>query len=75
MSAGNIAARPSSLPAILRRRESATEAMIRQIDEKLARLGAARRERANALKRIRCDLARSISAEPVTPECHEHRKI
>jgi hypothetical protein len=59
------------LPA-LRRRESATEAMIRQIDEKLARLGSARCARAAALNRIRCELVRALRAEPATPDYHEH---
>ena len=31
---------------VLRQRESATEAMLRQVDAKLARLGSARRDRA-----------------------------
>lgn len=55
----------------LRQRESATEAMIRQIDEKLARLGSARRERAAALKRIRCELVRAHEAEQPAPDFNE----
>ena len=57
--------------ALLRRRESATATMIRQIDEKLTRLGSARRDRAAALHRIRCELARA-TAEPAAPEKYEH---
>jgi hypothetical protein len=57
---------------LLRRRESATEAMIRQIDEKLSRLGSARRDRATALKRIRCELVRALQAEPAAPALDEH---
>lgn len=60
-------------PAVLRQRESATEAMIRQIDGKLARLSSARRDRAGALNRIRCELARALPAEQVAPENHERR--
>jgi hypothetical protein len=55
----------------LRGRETATEAMIRQIDGKLARLGSARRDRANALKKIRCELARSFVAGQVASDRHE----
>jgi hypothetical protein len=58
----------------LRRRESATAAMIRQIDEKLARLGSARCDRAAALNRIRCELVRARRAEPAAPEGHEQRR-
>ena len=54
----------------LRRRESATEAMIRQIDEKLARLGSARRDRAAALKNIRCELVRALQAEQAASDHH-----
>ena len=61
---------PSQLASLLHR-ESATEAMIRQIDEKLSRLGSARRERANALKVIRCELARAQRGEPDAPEQDE----
>lgn len=57
--------------AVLRRRESATATMIREIDDKLSRLGSARRDRAAALKRIRCELARALIAEPAAPESHE----
>lgn len=57
--------------AALLRRESVTAAMIRQIDEKLNRLGSARRERANALKAIRCELARAQEAGPLAPEIYE----
>ena len=49
--------------AALLRRESATEAMIRQIDEKLLRLDSARRNRMAALKRIRCELAQAHEAK------------
>jgi|GEM_PF-2663352 predicted HTH domain antitoxin len=55
----------------LRRREAATAAAVQAIDEKLARLTLARRVRAVALNRIRCELAREN--EPVAPDCHEHR--
>jgi hypothetical protein len=58
--------------AVLRRRESATGAMIRQIDEKLARLNAARCDRAEALKRIRYELVRALKAEPVAAALDEH---
>ena len=54
----------------LRRRESANEAMIRQIDDKLSRLNAARAERVAALNRIRCELARALNAEQVATERH-----
>ena len=62
---------PTGSIAALRRRESATEAMIRRIDEKLARLGSARRDRAAALNRIRCELVRAQEAAPVTSALHE----
>ena len=58
----------------LRRRESATEAMIFQIDDKLARLGSARRDRANALRNIRCELVRALEAEQVAPESRDQRR-
>jgi len=64
------ATRPDRL-VILRRRESATAAMIRQIDDKLARLGSTRRDRAAALNRIRCELARDLTAEPAAPDRDE----
>jgi hypothetical protein len=57
----------------LRRRETATQAMIRQIDEKVARLGSARRARQHALEKIRCELVRAAEAEPAAPELHESR--
>jgi hypothetical protein len=57
---------------LLRRRESATEAMIRQIDEKLSRLGSARRDRATALKRIRCELVRAAKAEQAAPDSNDN---
>jgi len=69
-------ASPTTLPppvAILRRRESATAAMLRQIDDKIARLGSARLVRLAALNRIRCELVRAIKAEPVAPDHHESR--
>jgi septal ring factor EnvC (AmiA/AmiB activator) len=56
---------------LFRRRESATEKMIRQIDEKISRLGAARRDRAAALQKIRSELARALTAGPAAPDCHE----
>jgi hypothetical protein len=57
--------------AILRRRETATEAMIHQIDEKLLRLDSARRDRAEALQKIRSELVRALKAEPAAADCHE----
>ena len=57
--------------APLRRRESTTEAMIRQIDEKLLRLNTARAERAVALNNIRCELARALLAEQAASERNE----
>ena len=48
--------------------------MLRQLDAKLARLGSARRDRAAALNRIRCELARALTAEPAAPESHEQRR-
>ncbi len=71
-----MSASPTSLPppvATLRRRESATAAMIRQIDDKIARLGNARRNRADALRNIRCELARAQSAEPAAPDHYAAR--
>jgi hypothetical protein len=59
--------------APLKRRISNTEAMIRQIDDKISRLSSARSERIAALNRIRCELARALSAEQVATDCHEHR--
>ena len=59
--------RPGRL-AVLHQRESATETMLRQVDEKLARLGSARRDRAAALNRIRCELTRALAAESAAPE-------
>ncbi len=56
----------------LRFRVSATEAMIRQIDDKLTRLNSARTERVAALNRIRCELARALSAEQDAAERHAH---
>lgn len=56
----------------LRRRVSATEAMIRQIDDKLTRLNSARTERVAALNRIRCELARALSAEQDAADRHAH---
>jgi hypothetical protein len=55
----------------LRRRESATAAMIRDIDDKLSRLNSARKERAAALNRIRCELVRAHNAEQVASARHE----
>jgi len=73
MSASPATVLPPDRPAVLRQREFATEAMIRQIDEKLTRLGTARRDRAAALNRIRCELARALIAGPAAPESHEQR--
>jgi hypothetical protein len=47
--------------------------MIRQIDDKLSRLNSARIERVAALNRIRCELARALSAEQAASDRHEHR--
>lgn len=58
----------------LRHRVSATEAMIQQIDDKLTRLNSARIERVAALNRIRCELARALSAEQAAAERHEYAK-
>ncbi len=59
--------------APLRRRISATEAMIRQIDDKLTRLNSARTQRVAALNRIRCELAHASSAEQAATARHEPR--
>jgi hypothetical protein len=59
---------------VLRRRESATVAMIRQIDEKLSRLGSARHDRAAALNRIRCELVRAAKAEQAAPARHDNAR-
>lgn len=45
--------------------------MLRQIDAKIARLCSARRDRAAALNRIRCDLAQAQKAEPAAPDNDE----
>ena len=66
---GSTAARVTSL----RGRESATADMIHQIDGKIARLSAARRARAEALARIRCELAGAHMARPAAPDDHEQR--
>ena len=55
----------------LRRRESATESMLRQIDDKLARLDSARNERANALNRIRHELVFALKGEQAVPASDE----
>ena len=52
----------------LRGREKTTEAMIRQIDGKIARLDAARASRILALNNIRRELVRSLQTEPVAPD-------
>ena len=52
----------------LRGRETATEAMIRQIDDKIARLDEARASRILALNNIRRELVRSLQTEPVAPD-------
>lgn len=70
MSTANASALGRLVP--LRHRESATEAMIRQIDDKLSRLNSARTDRVAALNRIRCELARALSAEQVASDRHEH---
>lgn len=57
--------------AALRQRETATEAMIRQIDEKVSRLGSARRERIAALERIRAELVRASTPAPAVAERYE----
>ena len=68
-----VAARTTDVIALLRQRESANAAMLRQIDAKISRLCSARRDRAAALDRIRCELARAMKAEPVASESHESR--
>ena len=73
MSTSNTAGAASALP--LRRRESATQAMIWQIDDKLARLNSARIERVAALNRIRCELAHTFRAEQVAAVAHEYAAI
>ena len=55
----------------LRRRESATEAMLRQIDDKLSRLDSARTERANALNRIRHELVLALKGGQAVPVSDE----
>jgi hypothetical protein len=70
MSSSLAIARQPGRIALLRQRESATEAMIRHIDEKLARLGSARRDRLLALNRIRCEIARALLGEPAAPDYH-----
>ena len=62
---------PSRL-LLARRRETATEKMIRSIDEKIVRLSSARRDRAVALQKIRCELARATMAGQVALDVHEH---
>jgi len=52
----------------LRRRASATEAMIRQIDDKITRLDAARAERILALNNIRRELVLSLPTAPDAPD-------
>lgn len=66
---------PSGSEAIghLRRRESATEAMLRQIDDKLSRLDSARTERANALNRIRHELVLALKGKQAVPVSNERR--
>lgn len=66
-----VTSQPDRITA-LRRRASATETMIAAIDDKIARLALAKRVRATALNRVRCELAREN--EPVTPEHHEPTK-
>lgn len=56
----------------LRAREQATVAMLRQIDDKIARLRAARAERLAALQRIRSALARAAQAGPVATDHRVH---
>ena len=73
MSTSNTAGGALILP--FRLRESATQAMIWQIDDKLARLNSARIERVAALNRIRCELARALRAEQAASDSHEHRAL
>lgn len=70
MNTGNASSAPSP-GDFLRRRESATVAMIRDIDAKMARLGSAKTDRIAALKRIRAALVRAKKPAPVGPESHE----
>lgn len=58
---------PTSIGKPLKKRASATKAMILQIDAKIRRLGAARRDRVKALKRIRRELVRALRAEQAAP--------
>jgi len=60
---------------LLRRRESAIQAMIRRIDDKLSRLNSARIERVAALNRTRCELARALRAEQAATVAHEYPAI
>ena len=55
----------------LRHRESATVAMLRQIDDKLCRLDSARTERANALNRIRHELVLAMNGGQAVPVSNE----
>jgi hypothetical protein len=52
----------------LQRRETATAKMVRDIDDKIARLDAARRDRLAALQRVRAALVRAQQREQVGSE-------
>ena len=73
MSTSNTAGGALILP--FRLRESATQAMIWQIDDKLARLNSARIERVAALNCTRCELARALRAEQAATVAHEYPAI
>jgi len=57
--------------ALLQRREAVTAAMVRGIDNKLARLATAKDERIIALNNIRSEIARQSAAQ-YAPEIYEH---
>lgn len=59
---------PPTRHAALRQRVTATEAMIQQIDDKIVRLGTARRDRVSALTKIRSELARPAKAGQAAPD-------
>lgn len=56
--------------ADLLHREQATAAMVRSLDEKIARLTQARADRIQALNKIRSALAQAILAGHAVPERH-----
>jgi hypothetical protein len=62
-----------SITGDLRRRERTTAAMVAAINEKIARLTAARDDRVKALQQIRSAISRAVLAGQGVPEDHEHR--